>query len=421
MSESEAEKAKLWQNVAKADKANDATTVTSAVYSFLLHRLQSEASLTTGNAIYELEQQFRKEQMLTHCVARKTVEPYQSCTFDKQKTAYHLFLVTDTKAHVKEEMKKQGSNSMKENTERLKECGFLENVTEAVAKEKRLKAVKLPSDLDQKTLAPERLFDVNSLTYYATDSAKALELRNNCLQHASASLQGVLSEALSFSGLQVARTSVPLEKWQRTKDAMQHQMKNRLPIAETVKAAIDTKKMVAALKKVQTAEIERCLALNQSAREKGEEGKIMIPSQIEEVVAKRVQEEQEAIQKEEDLKTCIREQFLPIGYQLLGVTKQPPHLSSEEKGVEEGKELFALFDLYAVCERKYHVSFTDEEYAWLQEAKSRIEDDDDENVMKFRQMLFQKTKVESEKEMEGINFANAKRHVHIVGRGPMPL
>lgn len=395
-------KQQLWDDVVEADKSRECTRVTSAVFSFLLFRLQNEANLSTGDAVAQLEQQFRANQMGTYCVARKTVEPYVSCAFDKQPTLYHLILVTDTKAHVREEYRRQGTSSAAQNMERLKQCGFLENATEAATKEKRLKAVHVPSDLNKQiVLPPERSFDVASLKYYAHNDQEALELRNKCLEHASASREGVLSDALSFSGLSAVRTSVPYEQWPRTKQVLQKQTVERLPIAETAKAAIDPKVQVQRLEELQ----------------KRAPGGVLSAADLEEA--------RKAMQREADAKTCIREQLIPIGYQLIGATREPPHAQNER--IAEDR-FYALFDLYCLTERKYHFALSDEEYDWLQRAKQenkKEENDDDavreDNVRRLRKMVAQKAMVNDEKEMDGITFENVRRHVHIVERGATPL
>ena len=405
-------KESLWKSVVDADRTMDSNRITAAVFSFLLFRLQTEAGLTTGAAIAELEQKFRADQMQTHCVALKTVEPYQSCTFDKQPTKFHLFLVADSKAHVRDEYRRQGISNARQNAERLLLCGFLENATEAALKERRMKAVSLPSDLDCTTLGYERCFDIPSLSYYAPSQKDAIELRNKCLEHAAASRSGVLSDALSLTGVQMARTSVPLEKWARTKEALLKQMKERMPIAETARAAVDPKIQFDEMKKAQDILCEKRRVKSGKEESVPTKEEIAEEKEILDAIQRRLQEEA-------DSKTCIREQLLPVGYQLLGVTCEPPRVADEKISPETK---YALFDLYSVTERKYHVSFTDEEFKWLEEVRSATaKEEDDNEITLFRQLLSKKIGSESTKEMEGITFENARRHVHIVGRGPMPL
>lgn len=385
----------LWDDVVEADKSRDCSRVTATVFSFLLFRLQNEANLATGEAVAQLEEKFRTNQMGTYCVARKTVEPYLSCAFDKQQTPYHLFLVTDTKAHVREEYRKQGTSSAAQNMERLKQCGFLENATEAATKEKRLKAVRLPADLNttSSALAPERSFDVASLKYYSHNDQEALELRNKCLEHASASREGVLSDALSFSGLSAVRTSVPLEQWSRTKLALQKQTAGRLPIAETAKAAVDPKVQLQRLEELQ----------------KRAPGGVLSAAEFEAA--------QKAMQREEDAKTFIREQLIPVGYQLIGATREPPHVQSDKIAPER---FYALFDLYCLTERKYHFALSDDEYEWLLRAKES-EEGKEEKEKQLRKLVAEKAMISDEKELDGITFENIRRHVHIIGRGATPL
>lgn len=402
--------ATLWKNVVDADKTRDSNAITAAVFSFLMHRLDTEANLTTGTAIFELEHMFRSSLMNTHCVARKTVDPYRSCAYDKQPTPYHLFLIPDSRAHVREEYHRQGTTSPTQNLERLQQCGFLENATEAVAKERRMKAVRLPDDLDTTTLEHQRLFDVPSLSYFARDADDALSLRNKCLQHASASQQGVVSDALSFSGLQVVRTSVPIEMWQKTRDAIRNQMRERLAIAESKKAAIDPKIQVDVLKKVQEQVRKDAAAAGKTQKESDN------------LVLSAMQEAQQAMQREADARTCIKECLIPVGYQLLGATREPPHVRDGEQ--DDRQQVFALFELYCVTERKYHIAMDDAEYNWLCAEKAKYDGnnpDDRKTVSESQLRAMLAKKVDADVgEMNGITFANLRRHVHIEGRGAMP-
>lgn len=323
------------------------------MFAFLTQRLENEANLSTGEAIVALEQRFRAERIGTYCVARNTKDPYRSCNYHKEPTPFHLYLVVDEKVKAKQEWRKQGCRTRTENLQRLLRCGFLENATEAATKERRMNAVKLPFDL--KPLEGEtavRLFDSNSIAYHVQEASETVQVRNKCLQHASAARRGVLSEALSFTGVQVARTSVLVQQWPQTRIALEKQMRERLPIAESAKA---------------------------------------------------------------EKYKCIREQLIPIGYQLLGVTREPPHVADDSV---DGRR-YALFDMYAVTERKYHVSFNDMEYAWYQKAKAAASIEQDEAYL--RALLAEKTGVEDASEMNGLNFSNVHRHVHLMDRGPKPL
>lgn len=377
----------LWKCVMDADRQSNRDAVTSTVFTYLLNRLKTVPNLTTGEAIVDLEKRFRKTKANTWCIARKTTLPYVSCNFRKEPTQYHLYLVVDTKARAKKQLAKNGWSNAAQNQLFLQQCGFLENAEEAAIKEKRMQAVRLPNDLEHVESEHNAIFDADSARYYAENEKEADEILQKCQVHSECAKRGQYSEILSFTGVQVARTSVPIDVWNTTAQALYKQMTNRLPIAEST-------------------------------------------------------EQNKNTQRKDNVR-CVREQLIPIGYQLLGYTTREELLErksddNDDDGGDDDKDReddgknssaaqkvsqtkFALFDFYAVTERKYHVEFSDKDYEWWSDIVQRREHESEKNVKQLQALLLEKTGVADAKEMSGINFENVRRHVHLLNRGPTPL
>lgn len=389
----------LWKCVMDADRQSDRNAVTSTVFTYLLHRLRTVPHLTTGDAIVELEKRFRKAKANTWCIARKTVSPYVSCTFAKEPTLYHLYLVVDTKARAKKQLAKHGWSSAAQNEQHLKQCGFLDNAEEAAIKERRMQAVRLPDDLEPVDATQGAIFDADSLSYYAKNEKEATEILEKCKAHSVSARRGEYSDILAQTGVQVARTTVPVEMWTQTAHAMDRQIRQRLPIAESTEENKNTKR--------------------------------------------------------DDNVRCVREQLIPIGYQLLGYTSKdelvvgkslPSEQSKSEKQDDNDNESgdtendvdkdiqnengrsesdtpskCALFDLYAITERKYHVQFSALQYEWVSDIIRNREFNQEKNVKRLQSLLLEITGVADPKEMAGINFENVRRHVHLQNRGPTPF
>lgn len=226
-----------WQALCAADAERDLAKVTSKAFAFLMHTLDANRSMSTGAAIVGLEQRLRAENRNTYCIARRTEAPLRSRTYAGEATFYHLYFTCKRKAEAKRERDEIGGGRA-ENLRRLAQCGFLERYTADEEAEQRRRAVALPDDLVECT---EATFDETSVAQYCNlllGAIDATTLMRQLRQHAEAVRRGQPSSVLKGSGVQVLRTSVPLEQWTKTRAALCTSIAQQVPMAEATAGAV---------------------------------------------------------------------------------------------------------------------------------------------------------------------------------------
>lgn len=231
-----------WSAVCAADTDRDLTAVTKSAFAYLIHTLDADRSLTTGAAMVALERRLRAEHRNTYCIAKRTVAPQRSFTYGAaQPTEFHLYFTCRRKADAKRE-RDEVAGGRDENLRRLAACGFLDRYTDAEEAAQRKRAVALPPNLDTESAAaaaaaaerPAPAFNVESVARYCqTAQLDCTALLPKLHAHAADVRRGEPSTALKGTGVQALRTSVPRDRWQRTRAALDDSMQRRLPMAES--------------------------------------------------------------------------------------------------------------------------------------------------------------------------------------------
>lgn len=236
-----------WSAVCAADTDRDLTAVTKSAFAYLIHTLDADRSLTTGDAMVALERRLRTEHRNTYCIAKRTVAPQRSFTYGTaQPTEFHLYFTCQRKSDAKRE-RDEVAGGREENLRRLAACGFLDRYTDAEEAEQRKRAVALPPNLKPEHTATHGghrsapTFNVDSVARYCQSMLlDCAVLLPKLHAHAADVCRGEPSTALQGTGVQVLRTSVPRDRWQRTCTALDDSVQRRLPMAESTLGIIRT-------------------------------------------------------------------------------------------------------------------------------------------------------------------------------------